>query len=56
MYQYVSCHNITGCRCSVLQYLHGYPVLLLLHVDRHGEVADLSGPHKPVALENPVKK
>jgi len=36
--------------------LHGYPVLLLFHVDGHGEVADLSGPHKPVALENPDYK
>ena len=37
------------------RHLHGHPVFLLLHVNRHWQVADLSGPHKPVTLKTPVE-
>lgn len=36
-----------------MAYLHADPVLVLLKVNRHGKVADLSGPGKPVALQKP---
>ena len=38
-----------ACPCQ----LHGDPILPFVRVYVHGEVADLSAPHKPVALQEP---
>ncbi len=36
--------------------LHGDPIFPFVCVDVHGQVADLSAPHKPMALQKPDKE